>query len=63
MDWRRWREFMKIHDELGTHQMLRDTVVSERLYLIDRLEWLVAAIERKSHTGDEELTRLWDGDQ
>jgi hypothetical protein len=62
MDWRRWREFIKIHDELGTHQLLRNTVASERLYLVDRLEWLIAVIERIGLSEEDSAMNLFTGE-
>jgi hypothetical protein len=59
MDWRRWRELIRIHSELGTHKVLRDTVVSERLYLVDRLEWLVAVIERIGDAAEDRVMNLF----
>jgi hypothetical protein len=46
MDWRRWRELISIHEELDTVNLLRKTVPSHQLYLVDRLVWLSALIDR-----------------
>jgi hypothetical protein len=62
MDWRRWRQLTRIHDELETHQLLRDHVASERLYLVDHLEWLIAVIERAAELEEDEALNLFFGD-
>jgi hypothetical protein len=63
MNWRRWRELMNILDRLGMVDLLRTNLRSDQLYLVDRLVWLIAVIERIRETEDEDCRwLLTDGD-
>jgi len=46
MNWSRWRELGRLHEELGTQELLRKHTLAERLYLVDRLNRVIAVIER-----------------
>jgi hypothetical protein len=43
--YRRWKEFCRLWRELGVLDLLRKHVPSERLYLVDRLVWVMGVID------------------
>jgi hypothetical protein len=54
MNLKRLRELLDLDDELGTLELLRKHIPSERLYQVDRRARLVVAIERMSDTEAED---------
>jgi hypothetical protein len=46
MNWDRWREFIRLFYRLDVPQLLRAHTPLDRWYLIDRLIWIIAVIER-----------------
>jgi hypothetical protein len=62
MDWKRWKDLTRIHSELGTHKLLRDTVASDRLYLVDRLQRIEADIERIGDSAEDRVMNLFGED-
>jgi hypothetical protein len=62
MDWGRWRQPLKILNELGTVDLLRKSVPSEQLYFVDRLLLLIAVIEKIGRSEEDRLLSLFGDD-
>jgi hypothetical protein len=60
MQWCRWRELMKICNDLDIVALLRAHIPKERQYLVDRVIWLARAIEHVHGARDDESTSLFD---
>jgi hypothetical protein len=60
MQWCRWRELMKICNDLDIVVLLRAHIPKERQYLVDRAIWLARAIERVHEGRHDESRSLFD---
>jgi hypothetical protein len=57
MNWDRWREFVRLFYRLDVPELLRAHTALDRWYLIDRLIWIIAVIERVGEIETRET--LW----
>jgi hypothetical protein len=63
MDSWRWRRLRSILDELGTVDLLRRTVSSDQLYLVDLVARLIADIERIGELEEDRGPNLFGDDE
>jgi hypothetical protein len=49
----RWKEFCRLWRELGVLDLLRKDVPIERLYLLDRMLWVMDVIDRGGECEDD----------
>ena len=57
MNWDRWREFVRLFYRLDVPELLRAHTPFDHWYLIDRLIWILAVIERLEEVETREI--LW----